>query len=126
MGDFIAQNTSFTQTAPVNIYLPWTAYNIIKARRMAAGTDTTVLQYFMNNRSQWVNDVIPVRELNTSKRAMVMVPSEDVATNYLVQDVEGLRPMEYSDGFAVDYRLRTAGFVVFDSTSIRLFSEILT
>lgn len=125
MGNFIAQNSSFTQIAPVTILLPWTAYNIIASRRMDSGTDTTVLQYFMNNRPAWVDTVLPVRELNTSKRAVAMIRDNTLSTNYLVQDVMGYNPIVYSGGYSVDYELRTAGFIVFDSTSIQLFSQIL-
>lgn len=125
MGNYIAEATAFTRTTPVTIYLPWTAYNIVSAKRMAAGTDTTVLQYFRQNAQPWVADVVPVRELNAAKVAMVMIKDPRIASNHLVRDVYGYEPMRYSAGYSCDYDLRTSGFIVKDSTGIRLFSEIL-
>ena len=126
MANYIGEQTSYTQTGAITLLLPWTAFNIAAAKRLGSDADKTVMQFFRENTPTVVDAVIPVRELNSSKVAIAMVRDTTLATNFLVSDVHSFDPIRYSGGYSVDYELRTSGFVVYDSTSIQAFDQILT
>lgn len=126
MARFIPSNTSLIYLEPPTLLLPWTAYQVASTKQFASGSDTTVLEYFRRNSGSLFRDIIPVRDLESEKKALVYIRDESIAGNVLVNDVYSYAPMRYSAGYSVDYQMDTGGFHVFDSNGIRKFTGILT
>jgi hypothetical protein len=127
MGQYVASTSTYVYQDRVTILMPWEAYQAAASRQYAAGTDTNVLNYFLNNAgSRWVADIVPVRELDVAKKAISFVRSERLAGILSVRDVFQYEPQRYSGGYSIDMEINTGGFKIIDSNSIHAFSGILT
>lgn len=126
MAEYLAANSSLTQLRPATILLPWEAFRIASSKQFSVASDLTVMEYFRRNNADLIASVEAVRELDGAKVAVAYIRDPAIAGNVLIRDVFSYAPVRYDAGYTQNYQMDTAGFVVFDSTGIRTFDQILT
>ena len=122
----IAENTNGVEAANTLI-IPRAQYNLAHTTRMQTGTDTTALNYFVNN-SPYINslsDVIPVDDiagLGTAGKDVLIAydknPSKLVLNIPL--DIEQFPPQEVDMVMRRIYHMRNGGVLIKKPLSIRI------
>jgi hypothetical protein len=123
----IPENTGDVE-APTRLLLPTAQYNLAHCTRMEDGTDTTALNYFLQN-NPYVREVMPVRELTGAGTggADVMVaydPQLSKLRMNIPMEIEQLPPQEIDTCVKVIYRLKSGGLTVHKPLSLNICEGI--
>lgn len=122
----ISEDTNGVE-APNRVVIPRKQYNIAHTKRMETGTDTTALQYFVNN-SPYIasmDDVIPVDDISGLGDGGVdaMFAYEYNSSKLVMNvplDIEQFPPQERDMVTKVIYHMRFGGVLIKKPLSIRI------
>jgi hypothetical protein len=126
----ISENTGGVES-PNKLVIPRAQYNLAHTTRMADGTDTTALQYFVNN-SPYIasmSDVIPVDDIaGLGAGGVDAMFAYDFNSSKLVMniplDIEQFPPQERDMVTRVIYHMRFGGVLIKKPLSIRIAEGI--
>ena len=123
----ISDNTNDVE-APDTLLLPTAQYNLAASKRMSSGTDTTALQYFINN-SPYVKEVVAVNELKGAGPAGVdiMVAYQRNASKLQMNiplDIEQFAPEIRGLTTKTLYHMRCGGVTVKKPLSVNIGESI--
>lgn len=123
--------TSGDREIPDTLMIPTRHFNAISSRARSTTSDTTILKYFTNN-NPYINEVIPVRELDTAFGAgtgPVAVAYRRDPSKIRMQvplDIEQFAPQEHNMTVQVIWHMRIGGLTVFKPASLLIGTGIGT
>jgi len=136
LNDIVVQviNTTKGVEVPDTLLLPVVQYSLISTTRLDSGTDTTILQFFLNNnpsitRVEWVNELAGVNPrpsgIAGTKDVMICYKRDpDHLTLEIPQIYEQFPVQERGLEFVVPTHARIGGVIVYYPISVRLIEGI--
>lgn len=126
MVTFIEGQTSTAYSEPVTIVLPVTSWNRANGLQFSAGSDTTVLQYFLRNWGNMVASIEKAREFDTQKEALVYIRDAEYMGHMRVP-ISQVGPIHdpLHLKMVTHYEIASSGMVVFNSLTQRRFTGII-
>ena len=112
---------------PTRLLIPTVEYNLAATTQHSVSTDTTALNYFLQN-NPYIKEVVPVRELATAIGAAPTMVAYDPSPSKLRMavplDIEQFAPQQHNMTTRVIWHMRVGGLIFHKPASLHIVTGI--